>query len=303
MDKKLKKWFMLCFCMAVSSISSAVIAGENRVVVSIKPLHALVAVVMKGDREPALLVQGSDSPHLFHLKPSQIKVVQQADILFYIDDTFETFLRGAVDNLPDSTQRFALSRVPGMKLYPFRQHDHHPHGEQSRYDMHLWLSPANARAAAAFVAHVLGRHYPEKRGLYQANAEKFIAQLMALDKETARRLAPFRNIPFIVFHDAYQYYEKAYGLQPTAIITASPELMLGAGKLRDIRSLIRTQNVRCVFAEPQLNPRWLEIITEGTGVRRAELDPEGTMLTPGEGLYFSLMRQMTNHIEHCLGGR
>lgn len=295
------------FLFYILLLAVAAPAHAGTVVVSIKPLHSLAAAVMEGSGDaPLLLVAGQASPHTFSLKPSQVQALQRAGILFYIGDDFELFLRKVAASLPEPVRRAPMDKAAGITLYPLRAgegfapHDHHDHEEENGKDMHLWLMPANAKAMAAEIARRLSEAYPEHKPLYQANAEKLVAKLDALDLDLKKRLAPLRGKTFIVFHDAYQYFEKSYGLTAAGAITLHPEQGVRPKRLAALREKIRAAGAACVFREPSFDGRVVDNLLEGTPARSGVLDPEGALLEPGSELYFQLMENIAAGLEACL---
>ncbi|MCC5780820.1 zinc ABC transporter substrate-binding protein ZnuA [Nitratireductor sp. B36] len=175
-------------------------------------------------------------------------------------------------------------------------HDHHDHGP----DAHIWLDPENAKAIVSAIAEALSETDAENASAYAANAAKLNERIDALSAEIADELEPVRNRPFIVFHDAYQYFEKRFGLAAAGSITVSPEVIPGAQRVDEIRTKVRELDAACVFAEPQFEPRLVEVVTEGTNARSGVLDPLGAEITDGPDLYFELMRGMASSFKSCL---
>ena len=177
-------------------------------------------------------------------------------------------------------------------------HEGHEHGE---FDMHLWLSPENARAIAAEAAKVLAEKDPANAETYNKNLAGLNEKLAALDKELAETVAPIKDKPFIVFHDAYQYFEHHYGVLAAGSITVSPETLPGAERLTQIRDKVKTLGATCVFAEPQFEPKLVNVVIEGTPAKSGTLDPEAATLDPGPDLYFTLMKSIATSLRDCLG--
>lgn len=285
-------------------LSAPAYAGDGKVIASIKPLHSLVAAVMQGDSNaPVLLVSGSGSPHTFVLKPSQMRALEHADIVFYMGDSFELFLGKTLAALPATVRRVPMEKAPGITLYKLRM----AHGFETddddipgAPDLHLWMSPANAKAMAVEIVRQLSALYPEKKSLYEANAKKLDAKLDALDVSLRARLAPLSGKPVIVFHDAFQYFEKSYGLDVAGSITINPERPPGAKHVRAIHNKIAQAGVRCVFREPSFDGKVVDNLLEGTNAKSGVLDPEGALLEPGTGLYFQLMDGIAGGIASCL---
>jgi zinc transport system substrate-binding protein len=197
-----------------------------------------------------------------------------------------------------------------MKLLPAREggvwgehdhdaHDTHQHGHGT-VDNHLWLAPHNARRTVAAVADELARLDPDNAGRYRANAERLTDRIDSQEQRLSEQLAPYREQPYIVFHDAYHYFEAAFGLHPAGAITVSPEKRPGARRLIEIRRSIRDSGARCVFSEPQFRPDIVEVVLEDTAARHGVLDPLGGELEPGEALWFELMQGLADNLQACL---
>ena len=313
--------------------ATAANAAPN-VVVSIKPIHSLVAAVMEGVGEPALIVEGAASPHTFTMKPSNARAVQQADLVFWMGPNMEAFLEKPLEALASDATVIELDEAQGLTKLPFREggafeahdhgeheeaghakdHDHdHDHEEHSgetdehshdhgEFDTHLWLDPSNAKAMAVAIEKALSAADPENAKAYGANLEALSQKIDALDREIAGMVAPVKDKPFVVFHDAYQYFEDHYGVRVVGSITVSPEIMPGAERVREIQDRIKTLGAACVFAEPQFEPKLIQVVTEGTDARSGTLDPEGATLAAGPELYFELMRSIATSLNECLSG-
>ena len=166
--------------------------------------------------------------------------------------------------------------------------------------MHIWLDPRNARVIVRAMAVELSRADGARRGLYMANAKRLTRRLEALEAEIRATLAPARRSPYVVFHDAYRYFEERFGLRPAGALAAASGRKPGARRLTALRRRIRALGAVCVFAEPQFKPSLLETMMEGTGARAGVLDPLGADIEPGPELYFSLMRGLAASLRACL---
>lgn len=284
-----------------------------RVVASIVPVQALVAGVMAGVGEPALLLKGTVSPHDYSLRPSDVRQLNEAQVVFWIGDALETFLVKPLANAP-KVRNVALMQSPGLTLLPLREgglweaHEHqhepehkHEHGHaDSDHDAHLWLNPVNAMAMVRQISTVLIELDPAHKSLYEQNTAGLLERLHRLDQQLAADLAPLKGQPYIVFHDAYQYFEQRYGLAAAGSITLSPEQKPGAKRIQAIRDRIEQQQVICVFSEPQFEPALVRTLVQGTRTRTGVLDPEGAMLTPGTEAYFQLLNGVAEALRGCL---
>lgn len=294
----------------VTSVGISPAAADLNVVVTIKPLHALVSQVMTGAGTPELLVQGAASAHTYALKPSDASRLNQADVFFRMSDAMEPFTAKIAKSLPKRVQVITLQSTPGLNLYKQRtgatfednDDDHgHSHGHKhAAADGHAWLDPINARILADRIAQVLSAREPAKAELFNANAAALKAKLDALSAELDRDLAALADKPYIVFHDALQYFERRYKLRVVGSIAMSPEVPPSAKRLTTLRKKIASLGAVCVFAEPQFDTRLVDNLVEGTRARTGTIDPEGSRIEPGPDLYFTLLRNLTKDLKSCL---
>ena len=295
-------------------------ATPVNVVATIKPLHSLTAAVMDGAGEPHLLLQGNASPHGYALRPSDIAAIDRADLIVWIGPDLETFLLKSMDAVTDKGKRvLTVEDLEGINKLDFRSlsreedddhaahkgkdehaaHDDHDHAHDG-VDPHLWLDIDNAKAIVNAVRDVLSERDPENAALYRSNAERTVKRLDSLNDVLKQKLGTVAAIPFVSFHDAYQYVEKAYGLSGIGSLAISPDRSPGAGHLRDVRALIKDRNVACVFQEPQFPTRTAETVIDGTGARLGILDPLGNDIADGPDLYFTLMNDLGDSLRRCL---
>ena len=289
-------------------------AEAPKVVVSVKPLHSLVAAVMQGVGEPALLVRGGASPHDYALKPSDAKAVADADIVVWVGEGLESFLARPMKNRAKGTQDIALMYAAGLTLLQPREggaweshdhghkHDHSSHhGDHGELNLHIWLDPMNAKEIGEVVAVALAARDTANAAVYTANAAALGQRLDALDAELKAALAPVADRRFVVFHDAYQYFENRYGLNAAGSIMVNPDRPPSAKRLAAIRARVKDLGATCVFAEPEFEPKLVRTVVEGTQASTGVLDPEGAAIPEGPELYFALMRGLAKGLTECLG--
>lgn len=305
--------------------------AEPNVVASIPPVHSLVAGVMGDVGRPNLLVKGGASPHTYALRPSDAEMLNRADLIFWIGDGLEAFLVKPLAALGRDADVVALAKASGLNLLPTREggvweededeHEHahaeaheHDHGEAGKHeheeghhhgpnDLHIWLDPANAQVMVGAIVTALSRRDPAHAKAYAANGERTSARLAALRDEVAGIVASVADRPFLVFHDAYQYFEKAFGLKAAGAISVSPERLPGAQRLSELRDRLKSSGAGCVFREPQFTPKLAETLAAGTGARIGVLDPLGAGLSAGPDLYFRLMRGNAEALKGCLSAK
>jgi zinc transport system substrate-binding protein len=316
---------LLLSSAALIAAPSAFAAAPD-VVVSIKPIHSLVASVMKGVGEPKLIVEGAASPHTYNMRPSNAAALQNADLIFWVGHGMEAFLEKPLESLGSKATVVTLEETPGLTKLKFREggvfepeaeeegHDHghghaagaddegHDDGDHDHEgnDVHLWLDPMNAKVFVAEIEKQLVQADAENAATYQKNAAELIKGIDALDAEIKETVSPIKDKPFIVFHDAYQYFEHRYGVKVAGSITVSPETMPGAERVQEIHRKVEDLGATCVFAEPQFEPKLVKVVTEGSKARSGILDPEAGALTEGPDLYFEMMRSISTSLKTCL---
>lgn len=350
--------FPSVFCRALTAatffgymVSGAAVADvATGVVVSIKPVHSLVSAVMEGTGKPHLIMRGIASPHTFSLRPSDAAILQDARIVFLIDELMETSLANSIETLAHDARVVMLSEAEGIVHRPLREggtfeaHDHdakkdhgshgkekrsyseetHGHGrddnhkhhevgehsnedtvahedeEDAAFDLHLWLDPVNAGAMVRTIAVTLSEVDPTNAATYAVNAEALLDRLGELTAEIAREVAPVRERPFIVFHDAYRHFEDRFGLTVIGSVVVSTDQSPGVRRIMELRDKIRRLGATCVFAEVQFEPRLIGTIVEDTQARAGTLDPLGATAESGPGAYFDLLRNMAASFKNCL---
>lgn len=265
--------------LAVLLSSAMARADAPSVVVSVKPLHAIVSAVMAGTGEPRLLVKGGASPHDYALRPSDAVALNDAELIVWVGETFELFLAKPLEALAGDAKVVTLG---------------------SGGDPHIWLDPANAGDIAQRTAAALRSLDPGNGERYQSNADAFSARLERLDEELRAILDPIADVPYVVFHDAYGYFERRYGLARVGAVTVNPQRKPGAQSVAALRETISTSGARCLFGEPQFQPALLATLIEGSGARLGVLDPLGATIAPGPEAYFSLMTNLARALRDCL---
>jgi zinc transport system substrate-binding protein len=302
---------------AVNLASTTAVAAEApRVVVSIPPLHSLIAGVMARVGEPVLLIEGVASPHAYALRPSAARALAAADAVFWIGPDLETFLPKPLKSLAGEARVVTVLDEPGITVLPVRaggawgeaaDHEeeesaHEPEAGHGTRDPHVWLDPRNTRAIVAIASAALSEIDPAHAATYQSNAARMDAELGNLEKELSNRLEPARGRAFIVFHDAYHYFEARFGLTTLGAFAMSPGTAPGARRVAELRARLVETGAACVFVEPQFEPAVAKAAVAGTGARIAVLDPLGAALPAGEAAYARLMRNLADDLVACLGG-
>ena len=308
----------ICFIIVIPLLwfNLAMAASDLKVVVSIKPFHSLVSSVMQGVSEPALLLNGNNSPHTYSLRPSAAVKLQNADLVFWGGKNLEGFLAKAIHSLAAGARVVSFEDTPGLILRPFRSvkewqeldpeskndQDHVKKRKINRLpgnDPHIWLDPLNAQKITQYLVQILSDFDPENAQTYHSNGKKTILRLSDLNIQLETKMSSVSSKPYIVFHDAYQYFEKRYQLNPIASVIVSSGPSTSVGRLIDIRKKIKNKNVLCIFTEPQFSPKLVQTVISGTAVKKGILDPIGTSISPGPEMYFTLLNNISHSISNC----
>ena len=315
--KNIKKLpFILSILSLFTIFSSA--SADIKVVASIKPIHSLVSYLMDGVGKPDLIVDGYASPHGFAMKPSHAKMLQNADLIFWVGEDLENFLEKPLKSIAKKAEKIELMEIKGLKKLKFRERnifeehghdehkehghkedkhdDHHGHAH-GEHDPHIWLDPINAKAILSEMAEHLIEKDPNNASTYKANLKKAHNALDNLTKKVKSELkGDFKSI---VFHDAYQYFEKRFDVNVLGAFTVNTDVLPGAEQLAEIREIIEHEKVTCVFSEPQFNPDIIKAVAKDTNIKTGVIDPLGATLDPGKDLYFDLIRNMYASFKGC----
>jgi zinc transport system substrate-binding protein len=299
------------FSVFVAFVASFLLIGsaqaEVKVLTSIKPLQLIAAAVQDGVAVPEVLLPPGASPHNYALRPSDVRKVQSVDLLYWIGPDMEGFLPRVLNGrkLPS----VAVQDLPGLKLRHFAE-DNHSHAEETddhdhdhrpgSLDAHLWLSPVNARVIADKMAADLSAADPANAQRYQSNAKAFDERLDALDQRLKKRLAGVEGKPYFVFHEAFDYFEDAYGLKHAGVFAVAAEVQPGAQHVAAMRTRLQEVGKTCVFSEPPLRPRLAETLVAGLPVKLAELDALGGYTPATAQGYEQVLEKLGNDLAGCL---
>ena len=326
--KKIKNLPLLLSILSILTFFTPAKA-ELKVVTSIKPIHSLASYLMDGIGKLDLIVDGYASPHGFSMKPSHAKMLQNAELIFWVGEDLESFLEKPLSSIAKKAEKIELIEIKGLNVLKFRErnifdehnhddhddhdnhddhgkkeehddhddhddHEGHAHGE---YDPHIWLDTMNAKAMLNEMAEHLIENDPKNEAKYKSNLDK---ALKDIDKLTIEVMTELNNsVSSIVFHDAYQYFEKRFNVNVLGAFTVNTDVMPGAEQLAEIREIIEHDKVACVFSEPQFNPDIINAVAKDMKIKTGVLDPLGATLDSGKDLYFKLIRNMSASFKGC----
>ena len=331
--KNLKKIpFILSILSLLTFISPA--NAETKVVASIKPIHSLASYLMDGVSKPGLIVDGYASPHGFAMKPSHAKMLQEADLIFWVGEDLESFLEKPLKSIAKKAEKIELMEIKGLNKLEFRErnifeeHDDHGHDDHKEHghkedkhddhkehghkedkhddhqghahgehDPHIWLDPMNAKVILNEMVEHLIENDPKNASKYKSNLKKALKDIDKLNADVKKELS--KSTASIVFHDAYQYFEERYDVNILGAFTVNTDVMPGAEQLAKIREIIEHDKVTCVFSEPQFNPDIIKVVAKDMNIKTGVVDPLGATLNPGKKLYFDLIRNMSSSFKGC----
>jgi zinc transport system substrate-binding protein len=336
--KKIKKISIALSILSILTFFTPANA-ELKVVTSIKPIHSLASYLMDGIGKPELIVDGYASPHGFSMKPSHAKMLQNADLIFWVGEDLEGFLEKPLKSIAKKAEKIELIEIKGLNVLKFRErnifdehddhddhddhgkkeddHDDHDHDEHAKkeehddhddhdgheghahgeYDPHIWLDPMNAKVILNEMVEHLIENDPTNEAKYKSNLDKALKEI---DKLTIEVMTDLNNsVSSIVFHDAYQYFEKRFNVNILGAFTVNTDVMPGAEQLAEIREIIEHDKVACIFSEPQFNRDIINAVAKDMKIKTGVLDPLGATLDSGKDLYFKLIRNMSASFKGC----
>lgn len=305
------------FAFSAFSLAAAMsLPAYANIVASIKPVGFIAAAIAEGVTPVDVLLPDGASEHDYALRPSDAKRLKNADLVVWVGPDMEAFMSKSAAELP-AKKNLEIVDIQGVSALLISgddedehheqnksedqdsSHHHHDHGQ---YNMHVWMSPEIARKTAVAIHGKLLELMPQDKAKLDANLQQFETELADTDKRIGAQLAPVRNQGYYVFHDAYTYFEKHYGLSPTGHFTVNPEIQPGAQRLHQIRTQLVEQKAVCVFAEPQFRPAVIDAVARGTKVRKGTLDPLGTDISLSKDSYMKFLLQLSSQYETCLKG-
>ncbi len=325
----MKKILLLISSVITSfSLTISISKADVKVVTSIKPVHSLASYVMDGVGKPEVIVDGYNSPHNFSLKPSHAKMIEKANLIIWVGEDLETFLEKPLKTISKNAVNVEIMDLKGIKKLKFREknifesHDDHGHGHKEHkehghdehkehghkekkhddhghgeHDPHVWLDPMNAKVIVEEIENQLVKLDPNNASKYQANSKKAQSELDNLTKNIKKDLK--KDLRFIVFHDAYQYFENRFGIKVLGALTVNPDILPGAEQLSEIREVIEHEKVNCLFSEPQFNPAIIKSIAKDTKIKTGVLDPLGATLDKGKDMYSNLLQNLYASFKGC----
>ncbi|MBF6058572.1 zinc ABC transporter substrate-binding protein [Thiomicrorhabdus heinhorstiae] len=305
-------------------ILPAMPAKAINITVSVPPLAGMIAPLLDQDDELQLLLTPGASPHGFQLKPSHLQALHTSDLVITVGTPVDAWAQKV--KLPDG-QTLRMAQLEGIETLPFRaggiwqkgghvhadehEHDeHHEHEQQAAdshkelppYDGHIWMSVDNARILIQAASRKLQQLKPESSAEIAQRTEDWLAKISVQDVKNQTILNPFQEVPFLVLHDAFHYFEHHYGLNGVGSIRLNPEIAPSLKRILELRARVKAGEVQCIFKEPQFPEKRILAVTKGLEVNTETLDPMGVTYAP-EGKQFSdydlFIGELARHMQNC----
>ncbi|MEE9309434.1 MAG: zinc ABC transporter substrate-binding protein [Cocleimonas sp.] len=293
-------FFMLGILSSLASaVSAEQYASKINVLSSIKPVQMIVTAIAGERVNSDQLIPNYTSPHDYSFKPSDIRKIKRADVIFRIDEHFETMLNTAFASAPSKSKIISLAENPSIKLLPAAGGHKHEEGHEDA-DMHIFTSPENALIMAQQIAEVLAKVDAKNTGYYQKNLHTFNQTVTREIALIQSKLEPVKNKPFMVFHHSWQYFSDYFGLQQPTIIELHEGISTGAKTILSIHREISSNNIHCVFSGPSIPKKRMSLFTENHTIKTVELDIMGQQLSLKKDSYLTWLSTMTSQVQKCL---
>jgi len=292
----------LTFLFSLNNVGAQ---STPNVVVSIKPIHSIVSALMEDVSRPYLLLKSSDSAHTFHLKPSQLKLLSNADLVITIGDSFETGLNKTLGNIKDGSH-IVVSEIEGLDIYQFRNIDTNAMNEDDKderndYDLHLWLDIDNIIKTAYYLNEQLIKIDSNNSNTYETNLKRIHSRLNELKSELRQQLTPFSSERYAIFSDTLQYFEKSFHFQKPVIITPYHGARLSIHRTLEARKKMKDLKIKCLLYGPEKTSKKMNVLSEGLAIKVHSIDVLGAKLDAGSDQYFNLMEGLSSQLVECLG--
>ena len=270
------------------------------IVVSIKPIHSIVTKIMDGVTKPELLLDSNSSAHTFHLKPSQIKMISNADLVIVISENFELGLRKALKNINEDSH-LKISELDQLLIHNSRgEAIYNKNEDSSKFDFHLWLDVNNMQLIATYISNIIIELDPKNKHIYSENLKELNLELDELKEQIKQQLAPFSSTSFAIYSDTLQYFEKSLELKRPVIITPFHGAGLSIKRTIDAKRKIKDLNISCLIYDTEVKAKQLRVLSEGLNLKSFKIDILGNEFTPGPDQYFNLMKKTSSQLSLCL---
>ena len=299
---------LVIFFLLTGMINVQASSEKLSILSTIKPIHLIVQEII-GDHANAIqLIPDYASPHNYSFKPSDIRKIKNAALIFRIDEHMEAILNPVLETHAKKDRLISLAEVDGITLLPISgKHKHESSSneadEHGNVDLHIWTSPSNILIMAKTITEKLSEIDKQNAATYNANLKQFKTKLLKISQAVKEELSNVKNKPYLVFHNGWQYFSESFGLQKADAINMHEGLSGDISSIREARKKIKSENISCVFSDPSISTARIKTLIENTKVNTAEIDVLASGLTTKEGAIFEWISSMSSTINQCLGPR
>lgn len=314
MKRCFKLLIVLIISLTTQMLCTASFASNKpEVLVSIKPIHSLVASIMQGVAEPALLMKSNQSLHHYNMRPSERRMISKASLIFWIGPQLEAFLPRTLQNTRVKAKNIALIETENLIKLSIKDQHHQESHQESQHpdstehysasnhqtDPHIWLSTHNALVLTDEISRQLSAFDPSHKTQYEKNRDELIKKISQLKRQLEAQLFNHTE-PYMTYHNAIRYFETEFKLNNIASIKPNSEVQPSALHIREITQTIKNKNIRCLFYNQPEQPSLISSLQKQSGATVFALDPVGIQIKAGGNAWFDIMQDVSNNLRACL---
>ena len=278
--------------------------AQAKVVTSIKPLQLIAAAITDGVSTPQVLIPANQSPHHFSLRPSDVRRIEQADVLIWVGPGLETYLSRVIMQSARNSQIIEAAKLETMHLLDLQEEDSaHEHEHEGHYDPHLWLNTGNAQLIAEALVIELEKLDSGNASRYRGNLVSFQKQMQALEAQLQERFAALKSSQYAVYHNGTHYFEEQFGLAHLFVLVPDHEQQPGIRHLLAVREQVQALQPSCLLTDINANDATINTVFQDFTVRQAKLDTLGDGLAVTRDAYQQLIESLAQTIQDCLSPR
>lgn len=302
-----------CLIIIISITINPVFASQNTSIASsIRPIAMLLSAVTGDETSVNILLPGNMSPHDYRLKFSDIKLIKESELFFWIGPNLESGISKAVKT-HGTTNIIKLMDIddlswPKTTTELSHSHSDHNHGHDNEYesyegvkdnrDPHIWLNPKNAVAIVVTINELLAKKYPEKKEIFEKNTNNFEASLKSLNIVIRERLEEIKHKGFLVAHDGYRHFVDFYDLNQLGVVDLTDDISSSAKHKGNLNKLI--DKTSCIFTDPQHTSKAANQLAKKFDIKSRELDLLGHNIPLGKKSYIDFLSKLSETVVECL---
>ncbi|MDP3516117.1 MAG: zinc ABC transporter substrate-binding protein [Pseudohongiella sp.] len=298
----------------VSLFINTTLQAQVSIVATIKPLQMIASAITDGINEPAVLIPSAQSYHHFVLRPSSVRAIDQSELLIWVGPELETYLVDVIEQQRPGTSVLQVLAIPGLVVHhsgydaednvelvvPMEgSHAGHQHLSGSDIDPHIWLDTRNGRIIARAILEQLIELDPGSSEIYQKNLASFEQKLDDLELELVASLEHPNSPQYAVYHDAFRYFERQFGLRHDVVFVGSEDIQPGIRHMLALRDAVNERSIGCLMEDVTSQTATINTIVGNKKITRIKADTTGQSLTSGPTAYIQLIENLANAFRQC----